>query len=316
MGFYLKIIIWIYAPTPRHIASKWNVLASDSGSAHHSMFKRRNVSWQGKPFSTFPTGSDGDHDERLPEIIDNVNVMHISAKPTPLANHSARIEPATVSGDAATKLSIKPASTEADADQVPANLEIPQVSPSSQTWRPFTAGMMTMLVLGAIALWSWQRFVPQPVSPVPAIADAHALTTLAQLPPLWRQEYGFVLATRAEPGETETLKAQWQQYLLGNALPTESLSGWHQGMDGLQALTHRLNTPGERNGRYLTGSELKSMVFTITQNFSRSVPLEEQLYQLGQSENAESGRAAQLAQVDMQFTQLLNRYALIKNQIE
>ncbi|WP_234366585.1 VasL domain-containing protein [Pantoea vagans] len=280
------------------------------------MFKRRNVSWQGKPFSTFPTGSDGDHDERLPEIIDNVNVMHISAKPTPLANHSARIEPATVSGDAATKLSIKPASTEADADQVPANLEIPQVSPSSQTWRPFTAGMMTMLVLGAIALWSWQRFVPQPVSPVPAIADAHALTTLAQLPPLWRQEYGFVLATRAEPGETETLKAQWQQYLLGNALPTESLSGWHQGMDGLQALTHRLNTPGERNGRYLTGSELKSMVFTITQNFSRSVPLEEQLYQLGQSENAESGRAAQLAQVDMQFTQLLNRYALIKNQIE
>jgi len=59
MGIYLKIIHWIYAPTPRHIASKWNVLASDPGSAHHSMFKSRNVSWQGKPFSTFPTGSDG-----------------------------------------------------------------------------------------------------------------------------------------------------------------------------------------------------------------------------------------------------------------
>lgn len=143
-----------------------------------------------------------------------------------------------------------------------------------------------------------------------------ALTTLAQLPPLWRQEYGFVLAARAEPAETVTLKAQWQQYLLGNALPTESLSGWHQGMDGLQALTHRLNMFDERKGRYLTGSELKSMVFTITQNFSRSVPLEEQLYQLRQSESAASGRAAQLAQVDMQFTQLLNRYALIKNQSE
>lgn len=87
-------------------------------------------------------------------------------------------------------------------------------------------------------------------------------------------------------------------------------------MEGLQALTHRLNMLDERKGRYLTGSELKSMVFTITQNFSRSVPLEEQLYQLGQSENAASGRAAQLAQVDMQFTQLLNRYALIKNQSE
>lgn len=255
-------------------------------------------------------------DELLTEIIDNVNVVHISAKPTPLANYSARIEPATVSGDSAAKLSIKPASTEADADQVPANPEIPQVSPSSQTWRPFAAGMMTMLVLGAIALWSWQKIAPQPVSPVPAIADAYALTTLAQLPPLWRQEYGFVLAARVEPPETEALKAQWQQYLMGNALPTESLSGWHQGMDGLQALTHRLNMLDERKGRYLTGSELKSMVFTITQNFSRSVPLEEQLYQLGQSENAASGRAAQLAQVDMHFTQLLNRYALIKNQVE
>lgn len=255
-------------------------------------------------------------DERLPEIIDNVNVRDIPAKPTPLANYSARIEPATVSGDAATKPSIKPVSVTPDADQVPENLEITQVSSPSQAWRPFAAGMLTMLVLGAIGLWSWQKIAPQPVIPVPAIANAHALTTLAQLPPLWRQEYGFVLAARAEPAETEALKAQWQQYLSGNALPTESLSGWHQGMDGLQALTHRLNMLDERKGRYLTGSELKSMVFTITQNFSRSVPLEEQLYQLGQSENAESGRAAQLAQVDMHFNQLLNRYALIKNQPE
>lgn len=168
-----------------------------------------------------------DPDERLPVIIDNDNVVNISAKPTPLANYSARIEPATVSGDAATKPSIKPASIAADADQMPANLEIPSVSGPRQAWRPFAAGMLTMLVLGAIALWSWQKVAPQPVSPVPAIADAHALTTLAQLPPLWRQEYGFVLAARAEPGEAETLKAQWQQYLLGNALPTESLSGWH-----------------------------------------------------------------------------------------
>ena len=125
-----------------------------------------------------------------------------------------------------------------------------------------------------------------------------------------------MLAARAEPAEAEMLKAQWQQYLLGNALPAESLSGWHQGMQGLQALTHRLNMLDERKGRYLTGSELKSMVFTITQNFSRSVPLEEQLYQLGQSDSATSGRAAQQAQVDMQLTQLLNRYALIKNQSE
>lgn len=255
----------------------------------------------------------GDPDEHLPVISDNDNVVNISANPTSLANYSARIEPATISRNQATEQLIKPASIAADAELVPANLEIPQVSSSRQAWRPFAAGMLTMLALGAIGLWSWQKVVRQPVSPVPAIANAHALTILAQLPPLWRQEYGFVLAARAEPVETEMLKAQWQQYLMGNALPAESLSGWHQGMEGLQALTHRLNMLDERKGRYLTGSELKSMVFTITQNFSRSVPLEEQLYQLEQSESAASGRAAQLAQVDMQFTQLLNRYALIKN---
>jgi len=263
-----------------------------------------------------PASVKDDCDELQPAISDNVNVVDISAKPTPQANYSARFGPVTVSTDKAKKPLIKPALIAAGAGQVPANLEMPPVSSSRRVWRPFAAGMLTMLVLGAIALWSWQRFVPQPVSPVPAIGDEHELTTLAQLPPLWRQEYGFVLAARAEPAEAEMLKAQWQQYLLGNALPAESLSGWHQGMQGLQALTHRLNMLDERKGRYLTGSELKSMVFTITQNFSRSVPLEEQLYQLGQSDSATSGRAAQQAQVDMQLTQLLNRYALIKNQSE
>ncbi|MDH2066791.1 VasL domain-containing protein [Pantoea sp. GD03673] len=250
-------------------------------------------------------------DETLPASVGDANGV---AKRAPRIT-AARSQPATSRSGAAEPV-VKPGSTPPNTHQVPVNKEISPISPPRQAWQPFVAGMLTMLVVGAIGLWSRQKIDPEPVSPVPVIADAHALTTLAQLSPLWRQEYGFVLAASAEPDEADALKRQWQHYITGNALPTESLAGWHQGMEGLQALTHRLNKLDERKGSYLTGSELKSMVFTITQNFSRSVPLEEQLYLLGQSENAASGRAAQLAQIDMQFSQLLNRYALIKSQAE
>lgn len=251
-------------------------------------------------------------DEILPASVGSANGV---AKRAP-HNDAARTQPAATSRSDAAEPVMKPGSTPVNAHPVPVIREISLVSSPRPAWQPFAAGMLTMLVIGATGLWSRQKIDPEPVSPVPVIADANALTTLAQLSPLWRQEYGFKLAASAEPVEADALKLQWQHYIAGNALPAESLAGWHQGMEGLQMLTHRLNKLDERKGRYLTGSELKSMVFTITQNFSRSVPLEEQLYQLGQSESAASGRAAQLAQIDMQFSQLLNRYALIKNQAE
>ncbi|MGK3144545.1 VasL domain-containing protein [Pantoea sp. C2G6] len=200
--------------------------------------------------------------------------------------------------------------------EVPEVVSPPPEAKARRPWRAFVAGMLTMLLAGAAATVCWQKISPAPLSPVPVNADESALTALAQLSPLWRQEYGFTLAARAAPGESAKLKAQWQRYLSENALPAESLSGWHQGMEGLQELTRRLNALDERKGKYLTGSELKSMVFTITQNFSRNVPVEEQLYQLGQTGNRTSGSAAKLMQTDMQFDQLLNRYALIKQQAE
>lgn len=178
----------------------------------------------------------------------------------------------------------------------------------------FAAGMLTMLITGSAGLWGWHNITPTPVSPVPVAADEATLKTLEQLPPLWRQEYGFVVVARAESAEAEKLKTQWQQYLSGNALPPEMLSGWHLGMEGLQALTRRLNALDERKGRYLTGSELKSMVFAITQNFERSVPVEERLYGLSQHDDGTPLPAAQVRQTDMVFNQLLNRYALIKQQ--
>lgn len=194
-----------------------------------------------------------------------------------------------------------------------------QITPASlpgvrHQWKTFAAGMLTMLAVGVAGLWSWQKIYPTPVSPLPQTANENTLTELARLSPLWRHNYGFVLAARAEPVEAEKLKAQWQHYINGNALPSEALSGWHQGMEGLKELTRRLNGLDERKGKYLTGSELKTMVFAITQDFSRTVPVEEQLYQLSQAESGTPQSAALLQQTEMHVNQLLNRYALITQQ--
>ncbi|AIR66373.1 VasL domain-containing protein [Cedecea neteri] len=184
-------------------------------------------------------------------------------------------------------------------------------SVSRKVWKSFSAGMLTMLLIGAAGLLGWRQ-----LSPLPLVPNEAALEKLSQLPPLWLQDYGFALAERGTPEQVEGLKAQWTRQISGNALTGEALSGWHQGMDGLSNLTRRLNALDERKGKYLTGSELKSMVFTITQHFSRSVPLEERLYLLSQVPAGEPLPDGQLAQTDMQFRQLLNRYALIKSQAE
>jgi len=194
----------------------------------------------------------------------------------------------------------------------------PQPASRVGSWRGFIAGMLTMLVLGAGALWGWHKTDPVPESPIPVEVNEASLAALEQLSPLWRQNYGFALASRAGAGtaDADELAAQWQRYITGNALPVEDLAGWHQGMEGLQELTRRLNTLDERKGKYLTGSELKSMVFTITQHFSRTKPVEEQLYLLSQGGAESSILPGQLAQTDIQINQLLNRYALIKQQAE
>lgn len=182
-------------------------------------------------------------------------------------------------------------------------------------WRGFAAGLLTTLLCGAAGWWGWQKANPAANGPVPVAASEASLTQLGQLSPLWRQRYGFALIAKAKPEASGRLKAQWQHYIDGNALPAEALSGWHQGMEGLRDLTRRLNALDERKGKYLTGSELKSMVFAITQNFSRSMPVEERLYQLSQTEQGVVS-AALLLQTDLHFNQLLNRYALLLQQKE
>ncbi|PLR40807.1 hypothetical protein CYR55_05885 [Chimaeribacter californicus] len=184
-----------------------------------------------------------------------------------------------------------------------------------RAWKGFVAGVLTTLVLGGAGLWGWQYLHPR-LTLLPVAASEHALTELSRQSPLWLQHYGFALAAQAQPPESEVLNAQWQQHITANALPPEALPAWHQGMEGLRALTAQLNALDERKGKYLTGSELKSMVFAITQNFERSVPAEAQLYVLGQTPPGEPLPAALVSQTDRHLHQLLNRYMLIKQQAE
>lgn len=111
-----------------------------------------------------------------------------------------------------------------------ANLVIPPDSVSPAGMADFRCGYADHAGSGCGRSVELLKVAPQPLSPVPAIVDAHVLTTLAQLPPLWRQVYGFVLAARAGSVQTETLKAQWQQHLMGNAHPQNhypaGIRGW------------------------------------------------------------------------------------------
>ncbi|MFZ4835380.1 VasL domain-containing protein [Rouxiella sp. Mn2063] len=183
-------------------------------------------------------------------------------------------------------------------------------------WKGFIAGVLTSLVVGGASCWGMQVWLQptHPLKTLPVLANELSLNQLQQLPPLWLQEYGFALVAQAQPPEAAALTKQWQQYIAANALPMKSLSGWHQGMAELQELTQRLNALDSRKGKYMTGSELKSMVFSITQAMSRSVPLEEQLYLLSEQTSDTPLPAALVAQTDMHLNQLLNRYILIKQQ--
>ena len=175
----------------------------------------------------------------------------------------------------------------------------------------FAAGMLTMLLLCSLALWGWGRLHPVRQQTVSGWGEIASLQELEHVSPIWRQHYGFQLANQAPAAERDALQQQWQYYLVGNALPTEKLSGWHQGMEGLQILANRLNTLDERRGKYLTGSELKSMVFTSIQHFERAIPVEEQLYRLSQTDKTSESFVSQQVQTDIQLNQLLNRYALL-----
>jgi len=229
-----------------------------------------------------------------------------------------------------------------------AQRDIDAVSAPSQPtkpWMSFAAGMLTMLVVAGAAVWGWQAMhQPDPVqaqftaslaplsvalSPAqlqamqnnPLSAEtgisqtAQQLARLAQLKPDWVVSYGGQLVQQALnlwPEQAKPLALQWQQQIAAQALPSENLSSWYQGMTRLQQLANQLNALDEKRGKYMTVSELKSQVFTIMQSFNRAIPVEEQLRQLSAVNDEQPWPVAQQNLAELHLQQLIARYALLK----
>ncbi|XUA17672.1 VasL domain-containing protein [Citrobacter sp. OP27] len=185
-------------------------------------------------------------------------------------------------------------------------------------WPVFVAGMATALILSAATLFSWQAlhrpdeatqamaasvaWIPDPMTPTQIEAfrgtenyRTHSRMWLARmknqvnwittLAPGWRLRYGQGMVSQAKalwPDDpaTRALVQRWEQYQVSRTLPAGDLNGWHAGMMQLRALSAQLDALDRQKGKYLTGSELKTIVWRITSTFAAAVPVEEQLRQL------------------------------------
>ncbi|RJT45078.1 VasL domain-containing protein [Rahnella woolbedingensis] len=153
----------------------------------------------------------------------------------------------------------------------------------------------------------------------PALISAMQKQTdqLAKLSPHWAQDTGTQLVKQAQTlwpdnPATQQLAKSWTQQLNASAAPLESLDGWDRASTQLQQLADKLNGLDEQRGKYMTVSQLKSSVFAIQQALNSSPPVEESLRKLALDKQQNKDVSPQRAmQVDNQFTQLLNRYALL-----
>lgn len=210
-------------------------------------------------------------------------------------------------------------------------------------WKAFVAGMALMLVAGGASLWGWQAchraeplvaqlntslaVAPEPLTmaqlqvlrqqklqpEVITLRTRQQLERLSLLPPdsTFRQETQLIQQLRAlfpDNAEVRQLASQWRHQQEATALAPQSLNGWYQGMMKLQQLANQLNALDEKRGKYMTVSELKSQVFTITQLFSQTPPVEERLRQFAQQSSRNQALAVA---IDSHLRQLLARYSLL-----
>lgn len=274
------------------------------------------------------------HDASEPGVV----IQHPSVA-TGTFNHAAPECPVTAKTDPVRWVYVAQPEPQSNIDVVTA---IPKpVKP----WGIFVAGMCTMLVAGAAAVWGWQH-VNQPdpqeqqllatIAPLPAMltpaqrdaarqhltspesfikATQQQLIRLDALPPDWNIAYSRQLVEQAQalwPKQAESMALRWQQQLNASALPTENLEGWHQGMTKLKQLSDRLNGLDEHKGKYMTVSELKSVVFSTMQSFNQAIPAEEQLRVLAKSPAGQPLPVAASAPTEMHLKQLTARYSEIK----
>jgi len=139
------------------------------------------------------------------------------------------------------------------------------------------------------------------------------LAELAALPPDWSTDYAARLVRQTQQlwpnaALTHDLVADWQRRWDAGAMPLTNLEGWHQGMTQLQLLADRLNGLDEKRGKYLTVSELKTIVYAAMQALNRQPPAEEQLRRLQTTDSAPVQ-----TETERHLSRLLNRYALIRH---
>ncbi|HDS9724069.1 TPA: type VI secretion system ImpA family N-terminal domain-containing protein [Enterobacter bugandensis] len=212
------------------------------------------------------------------------------------------------------------------------NVEVLAAVPTPvKKWTSFAAGMCTMLVISAAAVWGWQylhrtdplltqlaaSLAPLPVPLTPEQLDMlrqqspSAQTVIAQtqqqiarldkLTPDWNLAYSRKLTEQAQalwPEQAKPLAQQWQQQINISVLPVDTINGWHEGMTQLQALADKLNALDGQRGKYITVSELKSQVFGMLTSFRQTVPVEEQLRQLKLRPEDSQQRQLQVRQVE------------------
>jgi len=140
------------------------------------------------------------------------------------------------------------------------------------------------------------------------------LNRLQNVSPDWNLQLGNALVMQAslvwpDLDAVKTMSARWNKQLNAAALPADKMQGWQQGMEQLNALSQRLNGLDEKRGKYLTVSELKTAVYNMTQAFNGTVPLEEELRVLQQSDD--DATQNQLSQAEMHLKQLIASYQTI-----
>ncbi|ROR05757.1 VasL domain-containing protein [Erwinia sp. JUb26] len=207
--------------------------------------------------------------------------------------------------------------------------------------RAFVAGMGCALLVGGVLLWGWhsvnrpsaaRQQLAASLTPLPERLSEPQLSDLRQsdpdadiftdkmqeqlkwlmsLSPGWPEQYGRELIAQAValwPGNPNVMQMQqaWQQQMENNALPLAAMNNWHEGMDKLQQLAERLNGLDEKRGKYMTVSQLKSEVFTITQAFNRTPPAEELLRQY-----EAASPDLQRRQAEMALDRLQKRFVLL-----
>ncbi|EOC0092761.1 VasL domain-containing protein [Cronobacter dublinensis] len=226
----------------------------------------------------------------------------------------------------------------------PALPEVSRHGVKTARWKPFIAGMLTMLVAGGGALLGWQACErPDPlaaqvaasldawpqVASSAALAPEHAreltaqsvieltrqrLGWLSRLPPDRNIRYGGELVRQVDalwPQNPQALALFWRQQIRAAAMPLQNLDDWQQGMTQLDQLAARLNALDERRGRYLTGSELKTMVFAIRQAFDATPPAEELLRRMAAQRQQGAVPEALRVEAESRLNQLLWRYVLL-----